>query len=211
MIKVAFLGSFENVFLDLTGCYEIVFVLFEKGKENKNIINFCESKNIFYRSIKTKEDIKKVFYSFDNIDMVVVASFGIIFDNKMLQYPKYDVINIHPGILPEYRGRHPLPQAILNNDRYMGLTAHIMTLEIDKGKVLNIVKKEIDYQKSYKENESLLLALLNGFVRKAISNYFHNISIDISGKERYYKPITQDAFKKILSVKKLKDIHESGN
>ena len=55
--------------------------------------------------------------------------------NKLYTVAMYDlnkkIINIHPGILSQYRGRHPLPQAILNHETYMGITAHVLNKKID--------------------------------------------------------------------------------
>jgi len=206
MKKIGFFGNFENAFLGLINDYEISFVIFEKEKENNNIADYCSTNSIDYIAVESREDIKDYLETFSDIDFFIVASFGIIFDEKILEYPRLVVINIHPGILPQYRGRHPLPQAILNKEKYMGLTSHVMSLEIDKGKILKISKLRIDYKKSYKENEKRLLSLLSDFVQESIRNYMNKKEIILNEIENYYKPLDKMKLNNIFSVKQLKDM-----
>ena len=207
-LKIGFFGNFYEAFLDLTKDYNIKFVIFEKNKENNKIIQYCNLNNIRYFSVKNKEDIKKVITKFNDIDLFVVASFGIIFDKFILDFPKISALNIHPGILPKYRGRHPLPQAILNKEKFMGITAHIMTLEIDKGKVVNMTKLKINYDESYEYNAKLLLKSLKSFVKEAINNLLKEKYLPIDEKNsNYYSPLPKEKLELICNSKQLKELH----
>jgi methionyl-tRNA formyltransferase len=50
------------------------------------------------------------------------------------------LINVHPALLPEYKGYHPVPYVLLNNERKHGITAHCITNEMDSGDI--ILRKE---------------------------------------------------------------------
>jgi methionyl-tRNA formyltransferase len=50
------------------------------------------------------------------------------------------LINVHPALLPEYKGYHPVPYILLNNERLHGITAHLITNNMDAGDI--ILKKE---------------------------------------------------------------------
>ncbi|CAM8361221.1 formyltransferase family protein [Candidatus Methylopumilus planktonicus] len=50
------------------------------------------------------------------------------------------LINVHPALLPEYKGYHPVPYVLLNNESLHGITAHLITNEIDAGDI--VLKKE---------------------------------------------------------------------
>lgn len=206
MLNIGFFGNFEKVFEDLIDSYNIEFVIFEYNKENKNIQEQCLKRDIPLYYIEKQSEIYDVIKVFVHIDFFIVASFGLIFDENILRYPKLNTINFHPGILPQYRGRHPLPQAILNKDLCMGMTSHVMNLMIDKGDILNIIKIPIDYEKSYIENEKRLMDTLKGFTRESIDNYLHKSYIKAQGVESYYKPLDARILQKIFNIKQLKDL-----
>ena len=63
-------------------------------------------------------------------------------------YSKFKhAINIHPAILPKYKGVHPLPLIITNNEKVHGITAHLIEEKIDEGKIND---KKIRYTKTKK-------------------------------------------------------------
>lgn len=206
LLNIGFFGNFEKAFEELPLKYNVEFVVFEINKENLVIKETCKRNNIKVFLIESKNDIYNVIQDYLDIDLFIVSSFGIIFDKKILNHPRLDVINIHPGVLPNYRGRHPLPQAILNKEQYMGITSHIMNLEIDRGEILNIIKLPIDYSKNYKNNEYALLEKLPDFVVQSIDNYLNKKYFVLSGKEVYYKPLKKEIINQIFKIKKLEDI-----
>ncbi len=55
-------------------------------------------------------------------DLVIVASYGKIIPKKILEIPKYGCLNIHPSLLPKYRGPSPIQTTILNGDKKTGIT-----------------------------------------------------------------------------------------
>ena len=77
-------------------------------------------------------------------DLVVVAAYGPPFlPNWLLAFPKYGCINLHPSLLPKYRGASPIPQAILDNEKETGVTIIRMSEKIDGGDILAQEKLEI--------------------------------------------------------------------
>jgi methionyl-tRNA formyltransferase len=71
-----------------------------------------------------------------NPDIFVVASFGKILSGELLEIPKFGCINIHPSLLPKYRGASPIQSAILNGDQKTGVTIIKMDEEMDHGPIL---------------------------------------------------------------------------
>ena len=69
-------------------------------------------------------------------DLIVVAAFGKILSKEVLDAPKYGSINIHPSLLPKYRGPSPIQAAILNGDKISGITIIKMDEEMDHGPVI---------------------------------------------------------------------------
>ena len=96
-----------------------------------------------------------------NPDVIVVAAYGKILPQAVLDTPKYGCVNIHGSLLPKYRGASPIQQAVLNGDKITGITTMLMDAGLDTGDVLMTSKTEIG------ENETSgelfdRLALLGG-------------------------------------------------
>lgn len=76
-------------------------------------------------------------------DLFIVASYGKIVPNVILDLPKYGVLNIHPSLLPKYRGPSPLQEQILNDEKNVGVTVMLMDAEIDHGPIITQERTDI--------------------------------------------------------------------
>jgi methionyl-tRNA formyltransferase len=74
-------------------------------------------------------------------ELIVVAAFGIILPAVVLQLPRYGCINVHPSLLPRYRGASPVATAILRGDNMTGVTIMLLDEGMDTGHILN--QKEV--------------------------------------------------------------------
>jgi methionyl-tRNA formyltransferase len=70
-------------------------------------------------------------------DAIVVAAFGQILPQSVLEIPPSGCINIHPSLLPKYRGVAPVPAAILNGDEFTGVSIMLMDKGVDTGPLLS--------------------------------------------------------------------------
>lgn len=69
-------------------------------------------------------------------NLIITAAYGLILPKEVLGTPKYDCLNIHPSLLPKYRGPSPIQAAILNGDAETGVTIYKMDEQIDHGPIL---------------------------------------------------------------------------
>ncbi len=69
-------------------------------------------------------------------DLIVVAAYGQIIPKDILDIPKYGSLNVHPSLLPKYRGPSPIQTAILNGDKKTGVTIILMDEKMDHGPIL---------------------------------------------------------------------------
>ena len=69
-------------------------------------------------------------------DLIVVAAYGRIITSEILALPEFGCINIHPSLLPRYRGSSPIASAILQGDDITGVTIMVMDKGMDTGPVL---------------------------------------------------------------------------
>jgi len=76
-------------------------------------------------------------------DVGVLASFGAIVPKEFLDFPKKGILNIHPSLLPKYRGASPVQTAILNGEKKTGATIIKMDEKIDHGPIAAQFSEEI--------------------------------------------------------------------
>jgi methionyl-tRNA formyltransferase len=69
-------------------------------------------------------------------DIIVVAAFGQILPQAVLDIPQYGCINIHPSLLPRFRGASPVAAAILAGDEFTGVSITLMDTGLDTGPIL---------------------------------------------------------------------------
>lgn len=91
-----------------------------------------------------------------NPDMIIVAAYGIILPQSVLDIPPLGCINIHASILPNLRGANPIQRAILNGDKTTGITIMKMDAGMDTGDILLPHEIEIDENITYGELENKL-------------------------------------------------------
>jgi len=73
----------------------------------------------------------------DNYDLFVLASYGRILPQDLLDLPKLGALNVHPSLLPKYRGATPIQTALLNGDGETGVTIMLMDAGMDTGDVVH--------------------------------------------------------------------------
>ena len=76
-------------------------------------------------------------------ELIVVAAYGKILPQEILDLPQYGCINVHSSLLPKYRGAAPINWAILNGERITGVSIMYMVAALDAGDVIRTVSTEI--------------------------------------------------------------------
>ena len=76
-----------------------------------------------------------------NPDIICVVAYGKIIPKEILDLPKFGCINVHPSLLPKYRGAAPIQSAIINGDEKTGVTTMYLNEKMDEGDML--LKKEV--------------------------------------------------------------------
>ena len=76
-------------------------------------------------------------------ELIVVAAYGKILPQEILDLPQYGCINVHSSLLPKYRGAAPINWAILNGECVTGVSIMYMVAALDAGDVIRMVSTEI--------------------------------------------------------------------
>jgi len=143
-----------------------------KGSNLKSLIKFSKVKNspiiismIISNNAKSKGlnygkmyKIKKKVFDFKNtlsenkviseleknkINLICLAGFMKILSKNFIKNFNGKIINIHPSLLPKYKGLNTHEKAIKNKDKYSGCTVHFVSSRLDSGKIINQKKVRI--------------------------------------------------------------------
>ncbi len=208
-MKINFFGSdsFSLPFLEelYKRGYEITLVITTPDKpkgrglklEETPTKTFAKEKNLKFIEV----DKFKNFYDEiekDKGDLGVVVSFGKIIPERVLNLLPKGIINVHPSLLPKYRGPNPIRWQILNGEKKSGITIIKLTNEVDAGPIL--IQKEIEIEDS--DNYTNLLKKLNEVGKEVL---IQAIEIIEKGKETWieqkgeatYAPKFEDTFEKL--------------
>ena len=100
----------------------------KKFRIKKKIINYSNKE-------KAEKDIL-IELNKNKIDLVCLAGFMKILSNKFIKKFKSKIINIHPSLLPKYKGLNTHQRAIDNKEKYAGCTVHYVNSRLDSGKII---------------------------------------------------------------------------
>jgi phosphoribosylglycinamide formyltransferase-1 len=106
-------------------------------KIRKKIFNFS-------KQAKTEKEILELLKK-RKINLICLAGFMRILSKNFIQSFKGQILNIHPSLLPKYKGLNTHERAITNKDRYSGCTVHFVTAKLDSGKI--IIQKKVKINK----------------------------------------------------------------
>ena len=80
----------------------------------------------------------------DNINLICLAGFMKILSKEFIKNFNGKILNIHPSLLPKYKGLNTHVKAIKNKDKYSGCTVHLVNSKLDSGKIIDQKKVRIN-------------------------------------------------------------------
>ena len=153
-----------SVFISGRGSNLLSLIKYSKIKKSKIKINLVISNNKFskglefakknkikYRVInyskKKQAELKILGYLIKNkVDLICLAGFMKILSSDFIKKFRKPIFNIHPSLLPKYKGLNTHRRAIQNKDKFSGATVHLVTPKLDSGKI--ILQKKVRILKS---------------------------------------------------------------
>ena len=131
----------------------------------KNFISFKVYK--FTNKIKVENKILKHFKK-ERIKLICLAGFMKILSRNFIRKFKGKIINIHPSLLPKYKGLNTHQRAIKNNEKFSGCTIHFVSHKLDSGKIILQKKVKIYKQDTPKSLAKRILKVEHKLYPKAI-------------------------------------------
>jgi len=133
--------------------------------------------------------IKNFGIELKNIDLALVYAYGDLIPKKILSLPKYGFWNIHPSLLPKYRGSSPISTPLINGDKITGVTIIKMDEEIDHGPIIaqeTYTIKSSDYRPDLEKK----LTDLGFQMFKKLINELRITNYELKIKEQNHKEVT---------------------
>jgi len=161
--KIIFFGTpeFGKIILEglIKNNYKPILVVTNPDKPTgrKQLLNPPPVKLVAQKynlSLLQPEKIKSCKLEIEKLkpDLIILAAYGKIIPKEILKIPKYGCLNVHPSLLPKYRGPSPIQATILNGDIETGVTIILMDEKIDHGPIVSVSKFKIQNSKfNYQE------------------------------------------------------------
>lgn len=174
-MKIIFFGSSKFVIPIIEKIrqnFDLVLVVTTEHEATDAVPNYCKKNNIQYLSLKqcNNETIEQL--KITQVPVAVLAYFGLILPQEVLDIFPKGIINVHPSLLPQYRGPTPGQTALLNGDKETGISIIKLDEEVDHGPIL--VQKiepihpddtaETLYERLFTKGAEMLVSSLHGYL-----------------------------------------------
>ena len=119
------------------------------------------------------QEIQQEFIDF-NADLAVVVAYGLILPVEILNGTKWGCFNIHPSLLPKWRGAAPLQRAIMNGDQQIAVTIIKMDPGLDSGDMVSIEPINLNQDTTYEQLSNQTSVIGAEILLKTIKNIANN-------------------------------------
>ena len=178
------------VFISGTGSNLNSLIKFSKLKKSPITIDIIISNNSKSKGLNFGKiyKIKKKIFNFkkntssekeilielqkNKINLICLAGFMKILSKNFINNFNGKILNIHPSLLPKYKGLNTHERAIKNKDNYSGCTVHFVNSKLDSGKIINQKKVKINKKDTSKTLAKKILAQEHKLYPKAILKIF---------------------------------------
>ncbi|MCB1530338.1 MAG: methionyl-tRNA formyltransferase [Rhodospirillales bacterium] len=130
------------------------------------------------RNFKHQTDIQA--FKALNLDVAIVAAYGLILPKDILEAPRYGCLNIHASILPRWRGAAPIQRAILAGDTQTGVTIMQMDQGLDTGPMIRVRRVPIRAQTTAASLHDELSAIGSAMIEDVLDDLADKKGVDLT-------------------------------
>lgn len=174
-MKIVFFGSSRYVvpvIETLRTFFDLSLVVTTEQGSMEPVPFYCKAKKIEFISVRKKADLITSYeIQGTGADLAVVADFGLIIPEETMKFFNMGMINIHPSLLPKYRGPTPVQSSILNGDTKTGITIIKLDKHMDHGPIIAQEEEEIKPDDTAKSLYERLFKLSTVILRKVIQDF----------------------------------------
>ena len=139
-----------------------------------NFANICKIKKKVFNFANAKLAEKKIILELkkNKIKIICLAGFMKILSKTFIKSFKGKILNIHPSLLPKYKGLNTHQRALNNNEKYSGCTVHFVNSKLDSGKIILQSKVKINKNDTTKTLAKKILAQEHKLYPRALMKIF---------------------------------------
>lgn len=163
----------------------------ELDERNKGLYALLNLREIRYSFDDPKSNSVHQWVADFNPDYIISLHYRKKIPDTILKLARFATLNLHPSLLPNYRGTNSVAWAIINGEKHTGYTFHRMNADFDTGRIIFQEVIKID------SNETAF-SLFNKQIYKAMSNFEKVLKIMASGYEGSEQPVGGNYFKRQL-------------
>ena len=126
---------------------------------------------INYNNKKIAENNILSYLNKNKIDLICLAGFMKILTKRVVNRYKNKILNIHPSLLPKYKGLNTHKRVIVNKEKFTGCTIHLVNTKLDSGKIILQKKIRIFKKDNAKTLEKRVLKIENQLYPKAVKKF----------------------------------------
>ncbi len=161
----------------------MVFEDFFKPAPEVTLIKSLKLRQIRFKSANDPL-FRKLLISW-NVDLIIVGTWRERISKQTFIIPKIATVNVHPSLLPKYRGPNPYLQTILHGEKYSGVTLHLMNESYDCGAILKQEKVEILDSDTSNELREKSVRVARNLVCEFLQDLDNRILTPVAQDERY--------------------------
>lgn len=120
-----------------------------------------------------------------NVDLIIVGTWKERIEKDTFNLPTIATVNVHPSLLPKYRGPNPYIQTILHGEKFSGVTLHLVTDKFDNGPILKQEKVEILEKDTSKELREKSVRVARKLVSELICDLNEKMLTPIAQSEKF--------------------------
>ena len=143
-----------------------------KGLKYSNLYKI-KKKIINFKNLKFAEKKILICLSKKKINLICLAGFMKVLSKNFIQKFNGKIINIHPSLLPKYKGLNTHKRALKNKEKYSGCTVHFVNSKLDSGKIILQKRVKISKNETEKSLTEKILIQEHKLYPKAISKIFN--------------------------------------
>ena len=179
-----------NVAVFISGRGSNLKYLISYSKKNKSLIKIkivvSNSKNakgnliakrnkipIYINNFKNRKEEKKILKKIKNLNikLICLAGFMKILSEEFIKKYNYPILNIHPSLLPKYKGLKTHERVLKNKEKFSGSTVHLVNKSLDSGKIILQKKIKVSKLDSVDTLEKKILKIEHQLYSKAVEKF----------------------------------------
>lgn len=142
--------------------------------QSPQVKQYARKKGLIIKQFKKLDQEAIEFVQSQKPDLIILVAYGLLLPKKLLEIPTLGSVNIHPSLLPKFRGPSPIQAALLAGERVSGVSIMLMDEKMDSGPILSQKQIKIDQNNSYSDLEKKVIEVSGKLLVQTLEKWINN-------------------------------------